>query len=72
MKIFNKTIWSKKEPKNKRDIWFDGSNLRIYTGESWEIILRGSGGVNIDPELLEGFMPLSREFSNEFSDAFAR
>lgn len=72
MIIFNKFVWSKKEPENKRDIWFDGSNLRIYTEGSWEIILRGSGGGNIDPELLEGYMPLSREFSNEFSDDFAR
>lgn len=59
MIIFNKFVWSKKEPENKRDIWFDGSNLRIYTEGSWEIIL-------------QGFMPLSREFSNEFSDDFAR
>lgn len=59
MITFNKFVWSKEKPKNKRDIWFDGSNLRIYTEGSWEIIL-------------QGFMPLSREFSNEFSDAFAK
>lgn len=72
MKIFNKFIWSKKEPSNKNDVWFDGSNLRIYTEESWEIILRGSGGGNIDPELLEGFIPLSRDFSDDFNNDFAR
>lgn len=38
MIIFNKFVWSKKEPENKRDIWFDGSNLRIYTKGSWEIL----------------------------------
>lgn len=32
----------------------------------------GGGGGSIDPELLESYMPLSREFSNEFSDDFAR
>lgn len=72
MKIFNKVVWGKVAPENKRDIWFDGSNLRIYTEGSWEIILRGSGGGNIDPELLEGYMPLSREFSDDFNNDFAR
>lgn len=36
MKIFNKFIWSKKEPSNKKDIWFDGSTWRIYTEEAWQ------------------------------------
>lgn len=36
MKIFNKFIWSKKEPSNKNDIWFDGSTWRMYTEEAWQ------------------------------------
>ena len=27
---------------------------------------------NIDPELLEGFIPLSRDFSDDFNNDFAR
>lgn len=30
------------------------------------------GGGNIDPELLEGFIPLSRDFSDDFNNDFAR
>ena len=36
MKILNKFIWSKKEPLNKNDIWFDGSTWRMYTEEAWQ------------------------------------
>lgn len=36
MKILNKFIWSKKEPSNKNDIWFDGSTWKIYTEEAWQ------------------------------------
>lgn len=32
----------------------------------------GTGGGNIDPELLEGFIPLSRDFSDDFNDDFSR
>lgn len=32
----------------------------------------GSGGESIDPELLEGFIPLSRDFSDDFNNDFAR
>ena len=32
----------------------------------------GGGGGSIDPELLEGFIPLSRDFSDDFNDDFAR
>ena len=32
----------------------------------------GGGGGNIDPELLEGFIPLSRDFSDDFNNDFAR
>lgn len=35
MKIFNKFIWSKKEPLNKNDVWFDGSVIRLYKEGEW-------------------------------------
>lgn len=73
MKVFNKIVWSKKEPINKNDIWFDGSNFKIYTEGSWEIIMQNNGGGgSVDPELLEGFIPLSRDFSDDFNNDFAR
>lgn len=34
-------------------------------------VIQGGGG-SIDPELLEGFMPLSRDFSDDFNNDFAR
>lgn len=72
MKTFNKIVWSKKEPVNKNDIWFDGSTFRVYTEGSWEIILQGNGGEPIDPETIEGFIPLMREFSDDFNNDFTR
>lgn len=59
MKIFNKIVWSKKEPINKNDIWFDGFTLRVYTEGSWEI-----------PESFEGSMLLSKDFSSDFNNDF--
>lgn len=32
----------------------------------------GSGGGSVDPELLEGFIPLQRQFSDDFNNDFAR
>lgn len=32
----------------------------------------GGGGGSIDPELLEGYMPMSRDFSDDFNNDFAR
>lgn len=72
MKTFNKIVWSKKEPINKNDLWFDGSAFRVYTEGSWEIILYGNGGEPIDPEILEGYMPMMREFSDDFNNDFTR
>lgn len=72
MKIFNKIIWSKKEPVNKNDIWFDGYTFRAYIEGSWEIIIQNNGGEPIDPETIEGFIPLMREFSNDFNNDFSR
>lgn len=72
MKIFNKIIWSKKEPVNKNDIWFDGSTFRAYIEGSWEIIIQNNGGEPIDSETIEGFIPLMREFSDDFNNDFSR
>lgn len=36
MRIFNKFIWSKKEPKNKSDIWFDGKRFNMFSQEEWK------------------------------------
>lgn len=35
------------------------------------IVIEGGGGT-IDPELLEGYMPLSRDFSDDFNNDFSR
>lgn len=35
MKVYNKFVYSIKEPSNKSDIWFDGSYWRMYTGGQW-------------------------------------
>lgn len=57
MRIFNKLVFSKKEPSNKNDVWFDGSNLKIYTEGSWKTIIQNNGGggadITIDSELSE-------------------
>lgn len=51
-----------------------GENIKTINGES--ILGNGNitieGGSNIDPELLEGFIPLSRDFSDDFNNDFAR
>lgn len=39
----------------------------INTGSSG-----GGGGGSIDPELLEGYMPMSRDFSDDFNNDFSR
>lgn len=37
-----------------------------------EILANLGGGGSVDPELLEGFIPLSRDFSDDFNNDFAR
>ena len=42
-----------------------------YSG--WKLVKDSGGGEgSIDPELLEGFIPLSRDFSDDFNNDFAR
>ena len=58
----------------KQDTLVDGENIKTINGES----LLGSGnieiksGSDIDPEALEGFIPLSRDFSDDFNNDFSR
>lgn len=74
MRSFNKIIDSNKEPINHNDIWFDGTSFRVYQNGEWKAVItsKGGGGGSIDPELLEGFIPLSRDFSDDFNNDFAR
>lgn len=61
MKIFNKTIWSKEEPINKNDIWFDGTSFRIYKDGEWQAITsyNGEGGFTAPPDM-------NSDFNNDF------
>lgn len=36
------------------------------------VINTGGGGGSIDPEILEGYMPMMREFSDDFNNDFTR
>lgn len=55
-----------------------GENLKTINGQSLlgkgniEIQGGGSGGGSIDPELLEDYLPMAREFSDDFNNDFAR
>ena len=55
-----------------------GDNIKTINGQSLlgngniEIQGGGSGGGSVDPELLEGFIPLQRQFSDDFNNDFAR
>lgn len=43
--------------------------------ELLDIVEQGGGtggGGSVDPELLEGFIPLQRQFSDDFNNDFAR
>lgn len=60
MKIFNKIIWSKEEPVNKKDIWFDGSGFKIYTEGYWQTVSSG-GGVSQD---------IPSDMNNDFNKDF--
>lgn len=57
-----------------QDKLVSGENIKTINGTS--ILGEGDitieGGSNIDPELLEGFIPFSRDFSEDFNNDFAR
>ena len=64
-----------------RDVYLEGyaegvandaeAAAKKYTDEKIAQI-GGGGGGSIDPALLEGYMPMMREFSDDFNDDFAR
>lgn len=61
----------------KQDKLVSGTNIKTINGQSilgkGNIFIQGGGGAgDIDPELFEGFIPLSRDFSDDFNDDFAR
>lgn len=56
----------------KQDKLTSGTNIKTINGES----ILGSGDIvisgGVDPELLEAYMPLSRDFSDDFNNDFSR
>lgn len=76
--VQNKAI---KKYVDDRDVYLEGyaegvandaeSAAKRYTDEKIAQI-GGGGGGSIDPTLLEGYMPMMREFSDDFNDDFAR
>ena len=64
--------------KEKQDALVSGENIKTINGQSLlgkgniEIQGGGSGGGSIDPELLEDYLPMAREFSDDFNNDFAR
>ena len=67
--IIDTIIQSENLPKKTNVLWDNGTSVMRFRDGKWVPI---GGNSSIDPETIEGFMPLSREFSNEFSDDFAR
>ena len=61
MKIFNKIVWSKEEPINKNDIWFNGISFRIYKDGKWQAVTsyNGEGGFTAPPDM-------NSDFNNDF------
>lgn len=61
------------EIKKKQDALVSGENIKTINGQSLlgegDIVIEGG---NIDPETIEGFIPLSRDFSDDFNNDFAR
>lgn len=59
----------------KQDELVSGENIKTINGQSilgkGNINIQGGGG-SIDPETIEGFIPLSRDFSDDFNNDFAR
>ena len=60
----------------KQDRLVDGQNIKTINGQSilgeGNIVIQGGQGSGVDPELLEGYTPLMREFSDDFNNDFAR
>lgn len=54
MRIFNKLVFSKKEPSNENDIWFDGKQLKWFNNGSWEVMAVKEASSTVDWDLKEG------------------
>ena len=66
MKIFNKFIWSKTEPHNKNDIWFDGAVFRLYShGDEKEDAWKP---FTIDPETAEKLKNMADNLSSVYQE----
>lgn len=72
MKILNKFIWSKTEPKNKNDVWFDGSVFRLFKEEEWQAFtLPIDAAENIkydDTEIKQQLTELSAEMQRMYEE----
>lgn len=64
MKIFNKFIWSKKEPSNKNDVWFDGSTWKMYTEEAWQSFTLSVDAADTLTKMLENASEVYQEKLN--------
>lgn len=60
------------EGREVRSIYIYSSEGGVWNWEAFDYNLEGGGGGSIDPELLEGYMPMSRDFSDDFNNDFAR
>lgn len=64
--------------KEKQDALVSGENIKTVNGQSLlgkgNIEIQGGtgGGGSVDPELLEAYMPMAREFSDDFNNDFSR
>lgn len=61
MKIFNKIVWSSKEPNNHSDIWFDGSTFQIYNNGTWE-------SITLEIEAAEKVAEILKDVSNLYQE----
>lgn len=68
--VIDTIIQSSTVPKKTNVLWDDGVSIKRFKDGKWQPI--GGGGGSIDPELLEGFIPLSRDFFDDFNNDFAR
>ena len=70
MKIFNKIVWSTKEPQNKNDIWFDGSTFQIYRNGTWESITLDIDSAEKVAEVIKGSLSVPSDMNSDFSKDF--